>query len=95
MLRARQSLAAMGSGVALMTALGGPAIAASATAPGRGRPTQPRAYLIHLIDGGDPIVVQKYTEQDGQIRFEKFGGWVAIPSYEVRRIVPDELGRRG
>jgi hypothetical protein len=90
MLRARQSLAAMGTGVALMTALGGPAIAASATAPGRARPTQPRAYLIHLIDGGDPIVVKNYTEQDGQIRFEKFGGWVAIPSYEVRRIVPDD-----
>ena len=90
MLRARHSLAAMGTGVALMTALGGPAIAASATAPGRGRPTQPRAYLIHLIDGGDPIVVKNYTEQDGQIRFEKFGGWVAIPSYEVRRIVPDD-----
>ena len=35
-------------------------------------------------------MVQKYTEQDGQIRFEKYGGWVAIPSYEVLRIVPDD-----
>jgi hypothetical protein len=43
-----------------------------------------------LIDGADPIVVQKYIEQDGQIRFEKYGGWVGIPSYEVLRIVPDE-----
>ena len=90
MLRAGHRLAAIGTGVALVTALGGPALAAPATAPGRGRPTEPRAYLIHLIDGGDPIVVQKYTEQGGQIRFEKYGGWVAIPSYEVLRIVPDD-----
>jgi hypothetical protein len=46
--------------------------------------------LIHLIDGGDPIVVAKYVEEGGQIRFEKYGGWVGIPSYEVLRIVPDE-----
>ena len=90
MLRVRQQLATLRFGVALMMALGGPAGAASPPSPARGRPTQPRAYLIYLIDGGDPIVVQKYTEQDGQIRFEKFGGWVSIASYEVRRIVPDE-----
>ena len=35
-------------------------------------------------------MVQKYIEEAGQIRFEKYGGWVAIPSYEVLRIVPDE-----
>jgi hypothetical protein len=90
MLRVRQQLATLRFGVALMMALGGPAGAASPPSPARGRPAQPRAYLIYLIDGGDPIVVQKYTEQDGQIRFEKFGGWVSIASYEVRRIVPDE-----
>ena len=90
MLRVRQQLATLRFGVALMMALGGPAGAASPSSPARGRPAQPRAYLIYLIDGGDPIVVQKYTEQDGQIRFEKFGGWVSIASYEVRRIVPDE-----
>ena len=90
MLRVRQQLATLRFGVALMMALGGPAGAASPPSPERGRPTQPRAYLIYLIDGGDPIVVQKYTEQDGQIRFEKFGGWVSIASDEVRRIVPDE-----
>jgi len=90
MLRVRQQLATLRFAVALMLALGGPAGAASPSSPARGRPAQPRAYLIYLIDGGDPIVVQKYTEQDGQIRFEKFGGWVSIASYEVRRIVPDE-----
>jgi endonuclease YncB( thermonuclease family) len=90
MLRVRQRLATLGTGVALAMALGGPAVAEGPAAPTRGRPAQPRAYLIYLIDGGDPIVVQKYTEQDGQIRFEKFGGWVSIASYEIRRIVPDE-----
>jgi endonuclease YncB( thermonuclease family) len=90
MLRARQRLAILGSGVALVTALGGPVGAASSPSAAGGRPAEPRAYLIYLIDGGDPIVVQKYTEQEGQIRFEKFGGWVSIASYEVRRIVPDE-----
>ena len=90
MVRAGHRLAAIGTGVALVTTLGGPALAAPAAAPGRGRPAAPRAFLIHLIDGGDPIVVQKYTEDGGQIRFEKYGGWVAIPSYEVLRIVPDD-----
>jgi hypothetical protein len=90
MLRVRRRVTLVGSGVALMMALGGLAGAASPSPPARGRPTEPRAYLIYLIDGGDPIVVKKYTEQDGQIRFEKFGGWVSIARYEIRRIVPDE-----
>jgi nuclease-like protein len=89
MLRAARRLAAIGMGVALATALGGPAAGAPAAAPARGRPAAPRAYLIHLIDGGDPIVVEKYTEEDGQVVFEKYGGLVAIPRYEVLRIVPD------
>ena len=90
MVWAGHRLAAIVTGGALVTTLGGPALAAPVTAPGRARPAEPRAYLIHLIDGHDPIVVQKYTEEDGQIRFEKYGGWVAIPRYEVLRIVPDE-----
>jgi hypothetical protein len=90
MLRARRRLAAIGTGVVLATMLGGPAFGAPDATPERGRPKGPRAYLIHLIDGGDPIVVDKYIEQDGQVRFEKYGGWVAIPRYEVLRIVPDE-----
>ena len=49
----------------------------------------PRGYLIHTIDGGDPIVVKRYIEEGDQIRFEKFGGWVGIPKSEVLKIVPD------
>ena len=90
MFRAGQWLAAIGTSLTLATTLGGPALGAAPPAPARGRPGEPRAYLIHLIDGGDPIVVQKYTEAGGQIRFEKYGGQVSIPSYEVLRIVPDE-----
>jgi hypothetical protein len=90
MLRACHWLVAIGTGVALAAALGGPASAAPPAAPERSRAAQPRAYLIHLIDGADPIVVRKYVEEGGQIRFEKYGGWVGIPSYEVLRIVPDE-----
>jgi hypothetical protein len=90
MLGARQRLVAIGTGVALAATLAGAAAGAPATTAERTRPKAPRAYLIHLIDGGDPIVVQKYTEQEGEIRFEKYGGWVSIPSYEVLRIVPDD-----
>jgi len=50
----------------------------------------PRAFLIYLIDGGDPIIVKRYVEENDQVRFEKYGGWVGIPRYEVLRIVPDE-----
>jgi hypothetical protein len=64
----------------------GPALAAAAAAPSKA----PRAYLIHLIDGRDPIVVKQYVEEGDEIRFEKFGGWVGIPKYEVLRIVPDD-----
>src|SRR5262245_49811121 len=87
MLGARQRLVAIGTAVVLVattgSASGPPAMA------GRSTPRAPR-YLIHLIDGSDPIVVQKYVEEDGQIRFEKYGGSVSIPSSEVRRIVPDD-----
>jgi hypothetical protein len=90
MLGAWQRLVAIGTGVALAGALTGEAPGAPAIAPNGPRAKAPRTYLIHLIDGGDPIVVQKYTEQGGEIRFEKYGGWVSIPSYEVLRIVPDD-----
>src|SRR5204863_5348192 len=45
-------------------------------------PPAPRGYLIHLIDGSDPIVVKGYVEEGDQIRFEKLGGWIGIPRYE-------------
>jgi hypothetical protein len=80
----------MGTGFALTAALSGPAAAAPADTPAGVRAKRPAAYLIYLIDAGDPIVVSKYVEEGGQIRFEKYGGWVGIPSYEVLRIVPDE-----
>lgn len=85
MLWATRRLVAIGTGVALATTLGGLALGGSA---------EPRAYLIYLIDGGDPIVVKKYTEDGGRIRFEKFGGWVEIQSYEVLRVVPDDSDDR-
>jgi hypothetical protein len=89
--RARRRLAAIGTVLAVAVATPEPpAGAASAPAPASARPAKPRAFLIHLIDGGDPIVVEKYVEEGGQIRFEKYGGWVGIPSYEILRIVPDE-----
>jgi hypothetical protein len=80
----------MGAVLALSAALSGPAVAAPVAAPGSAGSKRPAAFLIYLIDGGDPIVVQKYVEEGGQVRFEKYGGWVGIPSYEVLRIVPDE-----
>ncbi len=49
----------------------------------------PRGFLIYLRDGGEPIVVSRYTEESGEIRFEKYGGLVGIPTYEVFKIVPD------
>jgi len=90
MRRARRRWAAIGTVFAVATSSAQGATAAPAAAPAAARPAKPRAFLIHLIDGGDPIVVEKYVEEGGQVRFEKYGGWVGIPSYEVRRIVPDE-----
>jgi hypothetical protein len=48
-----------------------------------------RAFLIYLVDGGEPIVVSRYTEESGEIVFEKYGGVVRIPTYEILRIVQD------
>src|SRR5262249_59285321 len=52
-------------------------------------PAPPRNFLIYLSDGGDPIVVSRYVEEQGQIVFEKYGGSVRIPTYEGLKIVPD------
>jgi hypothetical protein len=54
------------------------------------QPRKPRAFLIYLRDGGEPIVVPSYVEEGGQVRFEKYGGSVGIPTYEILKIVPDE-----
>jgi hypothetical protein len=90
MLMAWQRLVAVGTGLVLVAGSGGQAVGAPPTSADRTRTKPARKYLIHLIDGGDPIVVQKYTEQDGQVLFEKYGGMVSIPRYEVLRIVPDD-----
>jgi micrococcal nuclease len=50
---------------------------------------RPRGFLIYLIDGGEPIVVSRYVEEHGQIVFDKYGGSVRIPTYEIFKIVPD------
>jgi hypothetical protein len=73
------------AGQALRAPGSAPEKAATAAAP-----SKPKRFLIHLLDGQDPIVVERYVEAGDEIRFEKFGGWVAIPRYEIRRIVPDE-----
>lgn len=65
-----------------------PRDAPPATAARRAEPVPP-SFLIYLIDGGDPIVVDRYDEEGGQILFEKYGGWVRIPTYEILKIVPD------
>ncbi|MGH7266118.1 MAG: thermonuclease family protein [Candidatus Rokuibacteriota bacterium] len=54
---------------------------------------EPRAYLVYLLDGSDPIVVTRYFQEDGHIVFHKYGGWVRIPTYEILEIVPDEPDR--
>jgi hypothetical protein len=80
-------------GVAPLAASGQPSrppAAAAEKAAVATPPAKPKRFLIHLLDGQDPIVVERYVEEGGEIRFEKYGGWVSIPRYEVRRIVPDE-----
>jgi endonuclease YncB( thermonuclease family) len=92
----RRRLRAVTAVWATVLALAAAAPAAAAppgSDPGPGaKPARPRAYLIYLLDGSDPIVVKSYVEEGDQIRFEKFGGWVGIPRYEILRIVPDEPG---
>jgi hypothetical protein len=67
-----------------------PVLLARAAAGADAAPTAPRAYLIYLIGSPEPLVVPRYVEEADQIRFEKYGGWVGIPRYEILRIVPDE-----
>ncbi len=67
--------------------------AAATEAPAPKSSAKPRAFLIYLIDGSDPIIVKRYVEEGDQLRFEKYGGWIGIPRYEVLRIVPDEPDR--
>jgi hypothetical protein len=63
--------------------------AAPPGAPDAPEQPAPRAFLIYLVDGGEPIVVSRYGEESGEIVFEKYGGVVRIPTYEILRIVPD------
>lgn len=67
--------------------------AAQAVSPPPESAQTPRSFLIYLRDGGEPIVVPHYVEEHGEIRFEKYGGSIGIPTYEVQRIVPDEADR--
>jgi hypothetical protein len=89
MRRARRRLAAIGT-VGVLALTWQPVVAAPPASSQAPRAAKPRAFLIHLLDGADPIVVDKYVEEGGEVRFEKYGGWVGIPRYEVLRIVPDE-----
>lgn len=52
-----------------------------------------RVYLIYLVDGGEPIIVDRYRQETGMVVFEKYGGTVRIPTYEIVRIVADERDR--
>ncbi len=73
--------------------LGHRAPSESAAPPGEvGGP--PAAFLIYLLDGSEPIVVNRYLEENGEIHFQKYGGLVRIPTYEILKIVPDEPERR-
>jgi hypothetical protein len=67
---------------------------APVTREGGSAPAEPRAFLIYLKDGADPIVVDRYTEEQGQVRFQKYGGWIGIPVSEILKIVPDEPAPR-
>jgi len=50
---------------------------------------EPRAYLLYLDYDRDPIVVDAYREEEGEIVFEKYGGQIKIPRAQVLEIVPD------
>jgi len=50
---------------------------------------EPRAYLLYLDYDRDPIVVDAYREEEGEIVFEKYGGRIKIPKAQVLQIVPD------
>ncbi len=51
---------------------------------------KPRAYFLYIHDDRDPLVVDNYREENGEIVFEKYGGQIKIPRDEILRIVPDQ-----
>ncbi len=53
-------------------------------------PLKPRAYFLYIHDDRDPLVVDNYREENGEIVFEKYGGQIRIPRDEILRIVPDQ-----
>jgi hypothetical protein len=61
----------------------------AAPAPGAGGAREPRGFLIYLTQRDEPIVVSRYTLEDGQVVFEKYGGQIRIPEAQVSKIVPD------
>jgi endonuclease YncB( thermonuclease family) len=67
-----------------------PATAGPASRDAGPAPAERRGFLIYLKDGTEPIVVDRYTEEQGQVRFQKYGGWIGIPVSEILKIVPDE-----
>ena len=62
----------------------------AATAAAESPADAPRPFLIYLKDGSEPILVERYVEDNGEVRFQKYGGWVGIPTSEILKIVPDE-----
>jgi hypothetical protein len=63
---------------------------APATPDPDGRDGDPRPFLIYLKDGSEPLVVERYLEEGGEVRFQKYGGWIGIPRSEILKIVRDD-----
>ncbi len=51
---------------------------------------KPRLYFLYIHHDRDPLVVDNYREEKGEIVFEKYGGKIRIPKDEILRIVPDQ-----
>ncbi len=51
---------------------------------------KPRIYFLYIHHDRDPLVVDNYREEKGEIVFEKYGGKIRIPKDEILRIVPDQ-----
>jgi len=51
---------------------------------------KPRMYFLYIHHDRDPLVVDNYREEKGEIVFEKYGGKIRIPKDEILRIVPDQ-----
>ena len=67
-----------------------PSTSSAATPAAESSAAAPRAFLIYLKDGTEPIIVERYVEENAEVRFQKYGGWVGIPTSEILKIVPDE-----